>query len=111
MRRVKRAAEQKAERLVNAGLAEWTKGGAYRGIRITDAGRAALAGRKGGAKYTALDACRWVQAGTAPKIASSSRTTPMWRALGKAAEAGLIERDGFDWKLTDAGRAALAEAQ
>jgi hypothetical protein len=58
-------------------------------------------------RFTALDACRWVLAGTAPRVPSSSRVTPTWRALYEAEKQGLIEREGFYWKLTEAGRMLL----
>lgn len=59
-------------------------------------------------KFTALDACRWVEAGTAPRWASSARVTPTWRAMQEAEAQGLIERaDGFAWRLTEKGVLAL----
>ena len=60
------------------------------------------------AKYSTADACRWVKAGQAPSIPSTSRVTPMWRALNAAKAEGLIARDGFYWTLTDSGRSLIA---
>ena len=59
-------------------------------------------------KHSAVDAARWVEQGRAPSVPSTSRVTPMWRALREATDKGFVVRDGFGWSLTAKGREALA---